>query len=290
MDAFLPLIQCLRRFSSCYVEAMVNVATRCWLHAQVGLIAAADREFFEQSRCAVAESIQNGVPQNPYDYCAMRGLVRLTRRESAFEIGDEQVTEYGYAVLQGVWAVINVATVASMYLKTLLSKDLRPEQLTDVDTCFEELKQTFLLNLCLDDFFVETEEVPHQKVRLGAGTHCQIADVMEKIVFAMTRLPRFYLNELLDAAFPCFLASLQRNSEYFAMAKSFLAHTETRAPFAALCLEGLLANLGSLDTDDAAPPLWLELARLALCAELTEDTETVYCCFLLVALRASHQS
>ena len=49
MDAFLPLIQCLRRFSSCYVEAMVNVTASCWLHAQVGLIAAADREFFEQS-------------------------------------------------------------------------------------------------------------------------------------------------------------------------------------------------------------------------------------------------
>lgn len=282
----MPIIQCLRRFSSCYVEAAGNVGSTRTSHAQVKLISKADRDFFDQqSRCVVAESIRDGIQQDPFNYCVMSGNVRLTRRESAFEIGDEQVTEYNHAVLQGVRRVMNAAMAASKYFATLFSRQLQDKKMDDLDTCFEELKQTFLLNIALRDYFVQSEEVSCQKVLVSAGTHHQIVEVMEKIVLAMTPLPHFYLNELLDAAFPGFITSLERNSEYFAMAKSFLAHEETQAPFIALCLEGLLANLDSLDTEQPAPPLWLELAKLALGAELMEGTASVYCCYLLVGVQ-----
>ena len=106
---------------------------------------------------------------------------------------------------------------------------------------------------------------------------------MKIIADSMAFLPRYYINELLSALFPTYIASLQSNHEFFTLASMLLKQTQTQAAFASLCLEHVLTSLRLLDTEREEPSIWLELARLCTNVKLTDDMMNVYCCYLPVA-------
>lgn len=134
----------------------------------MSLIAEADRQFLEeQGSFSVCEAIQHGVPQEPFDYCAKRESVRLTRRESAYEVGDEQVTEYSHALLRGVRAVMSCMNAVCKYFSAV-AKRCQETVPDGLDSCFEDVKKIYSVALSIHEFYTETEDVTKSEV--GANT------------------------------------------------------------------------------------------------------------------------
>ena len=116
----------------------------------------------------MCEAIQRGIPQDPFDYCAKRESVRLTRRESAYEVGDEQVTEYSHALLKGVRGVMSAMSTVCKYFSAVSKRCL--ETVPDgLDCCFEDVKKIYSVALSIHEFYTETEDVTKSDVGASAS-------------------------------------------------------------------------------------------------------------------------